>query len=111
MRLPNSELAVVQLRKLSKYCLNPNHPLGKHKAAQFKQKLGLTQKDAPILKQNILNGLKIADAEVRYEDKFGTRFKVDMNIHIKDKSAAVTTIWIIPRSGNIPRLVTCYIKT
>jgi len=51
MRLPNSELAVVQLRKLSEYCLNPNHPLGKHKAAQFKLKLGLTQKDAPILKQ------------------------------------------------------------
>jgi len=111
MRLPNSELAVVQLRKLIEYCLNPNHPLGKHKAAQFKHKLGLTQKDAPILKQSLLNGLKVADAEVRHEDEFGNRYKVDMKIHIKGKSATVATIWIIPRSGNIPRLVTCYIKT
>jgi hypothetical protein len=111
MRLPNSEIAVVQLKKLSGYCLNPNHPLGKHKAVQFKQRLGLTQKDAPILKQKILNGLKVAAAEVRHEDEFGTRYKVDMNIQIKEKSAIVATIWIIPQNGNIPRLVTCYIKT
>jgi hypothetical protein len=33
--LPNAENAVVEIRKLSEYCLNPEHPKGKDKARLF----------------------------------------------------------------------------
>ena len=33
--LPNAEFAFVPLEKLTGYVLNPEHPVGKHKAAVF----------------------------------------------------------------------------
>ena len=39
MTLPHAEAAVVEVvdpRKLRDYCLNPNHPRGKHKARVFR---------------------------------------------------------------------------
>ena len=46
MKLPNAENAVVDIAKLRDYCLDPNHPEGKHKARIFMEKLGITKKDA-----------------------------------------------------------------
>ena len=35
MKMPGSEAAIVDLAKLTGYCLNPEHPRGKHKARVF----------------------------------------------------------------------------
>ena len=35
MKIPNAELAIVDIRKLRDYCLNPAHDEGKHKARLF----------------------------------------------------------------------------
>jgi len=35
MLIPNAENAVVDIRKLRDYCLNPDHDEGKHKARLF----------------------------------------------------------------------------
>ena len=32
MKIPNAERAIVDIRKLRGYCLNPQHVKGKHKA-------------------------------------------------------------------------------
>jgi len=45
MRLPGGDAAVVDLRKLTEYCLNPDHPRGKHKARVFAT-LGFTLENA-----------------------------------------------------------------
>jgi len=42
MKIPNAELAIVDIRKLRDYCLNPTHDEGKHKARLFKMALGMT---------------------------------------------------------------------
>lgn len=42
MRLPGGEHAVVEIKKLRGYCLNPLHPRGRHKARVFSSVLGLT---------------------------------------------------------------------
>jgi hypothetical protein len=34
-RLPNSERAILDIRKIEDYCLNPEHPRGRHKARLF----------------------------------------------------------------------------
>ncbi len=43
MRLPNPELAVVDIVKLTDYCLNPKHEDGKHKARVFAAALSISQ--------------------------------------------------------------------
>jgi len=43
-------------RKLSEYCLNPSHPLGKHKARVFSASLGIGPNEALLLKSLILDG-------------------------------------------------------
>jgi hypothetical protein len=57
MRLPNAKNAVVDIEKLRNYCLNPDHPEGKHKARVFREKLGFTDKDAERLRQLILEAI------------------------------------------------------
>jgi hypothetical protein len=54
MLLPNREQAVVDLTKLSDYCLNPEHPRGRHKARVFASALGLTLADAESLRAMLL---------------------------------------------------------
>ena len=54
MRLPNAEHAAIDIEKLKDYCLNPEHPKGKHKARVFYEKLGLTRNDAELLRELVL---------------------------------------------------------
>jgi hypothetical protein len=35
MKLPGADVAIVDVEKLTGYCLNPEHPRGKHKARVF----------------------------------------------------------------------------
>jgi hypothetical protein len=50
-RLPHSDLASLELRKLEDYCLDPTHPRGRHKARVFRQALGLERSDAQWLRE------------------------------------------------------------
>jgi len=62
MKLPNAENAVVDIGKLRDYCLNSNHPEGKHKARRFLEKLGLGKDDAGRLQAIILEAILTAEA-------------------------------------------------
>ena len=44
--LPNGDRAIVDIAKLTDYCLNPQHEDGKHKARVFASALGLGREDA-----------------------------------------------------------------
>lgn len=50
MKLPNAEHVVIDIRKLTEYCLNPYHGRGRHKARVFQSALGLTVYDAKELR-------------------------------------------------------------
>ena len=54
MLIPNAENAIVDIRKLRDYCLNPEHDEGKHKALLFSRVFGMTAEDAEDLRQIIL---------------------------------------------------------
>jgi len=45
MKLPGGEDAIVDPEKLTGYCLNPEHPRGKHKARVFATALGFTSEN------------------------------------------------------------------
>lgn len=42
MKLPSGEQAIIDLRKISDYCLSSEHEDGRHKAHVFASILGLT---------------------------------------------------------------------
>ena len=54
MLLPQGAQAVVDIRKLEDYCLNPVHPRGCHKARGFREALDLGWEDAVWLRDALL---------------------------------------------------------
>lgn len=92
------------------YCLNPKHPLGKHKARIFLSQLGLHRKDAELLKKEILKEIVKSDIHEEYSDQFGKRYSAELILNINNKRAVVKTIWIIKNDHVTPELVTCYVK-
>lgn len=109
--LPNYENAVIPNDKIFGYCLNLNHERGRHKARVFKQVFGITANDGEILKKTILHGLKKNEVINKVENIFGTLFTIPMTITIFDKTASITTAWIIRTETNIPKLTTCFVNT
>lgn len=110
MKLPHSDKAIIDLKKLSDYCLNPYHPVGKHKARVFKSRLGIGREDALDLKKQILQALPKTNVTKSFEDQFGIRYVVNIHVSNEYASATITTIWIILKQKNTPQLVTCYVK-
>jgi hypothetical protein len=74
MKLPNADNAVIDLKKLRDYCLNLEHPRGKHNARVFRSMLSITQDDAEILKKKILEGVDSDDCLTGESDIYGTRY-------------------------------------
>lgn len=61
MRLPNGSGAQVDLRKLTDYVLNPQHPRGRNKARVFAAALNLERADARALRDWLLQTAASAD--------------------------------------------------
>lgn len=108
MIIPNAELAVVDIRKLRDYCLNPMHDEGKHKAYLFATLLGMTNNDAVELREILLQAVKIHDSRLGRHDRYGQRYIVDFTLQWRSKQAMIRSAWIIEHYSNIPKLTTCY---
>ena len=106
--IPNAVNAVVDIRKLRDYCLNPNHDDGKHKARLFLATLGMTANDAEELRRILLEIVKTHEAKPGRTDEFGQRYSIDFVVEWETKSATLRSGWIVEQNSNIPRLTTCY---
>ena len=91
----NGEKAFVDIRKLELYCLNLDHPRGKHKARVFKSILGITMNDAAALRDEIIRKVKAIDFEEAGCDEFGSRFGAKFELHWHGKKAILCTGWIV----------------
>ena len=80
MKLPNAENAVIDIKKLRDYCLNPIHPEGKHKARAFLEKLDMRRDDDEGLRQLVLEAILTKEATEQKPTKYGRRFIVDFEI-------------------------------
>ena len=109
MRLPTGEAAVVEIKKLSDYCLSPKHPRGRHKARVFFSLLGMGAADAEELRAALVEAALNGDAALGVSDQYGTRYIMDFEMRHGESAASIRSCWII-RSGEVaPRFVTCYI--
>ncbi len=110
MTLPNAEAAIVEIEKLRDYCLNRNHPRGKHKARILEAALGITQDNSEELRRVILSEIQTAECEIGEVDEYGSRYTVDLEITRNERSAIVRTGWIIKSGEKAPRLTTCFVN-
>ncbi len=108
MLIPNGDNAVVDIRKLRDYCLNPEHDDGKHKARLFSTILGMTADDAQELRRILLEVVKTDEAQLGRSDGYGQRYTLDFVLEWQDRSATIRSGWIIEHDSDIPRLTTCY---
>ena len=106
--LPYAENAVVDIRKLRDYCLNPEHDDGKHKARLFRSILGMTADNAEELRQILLEVVKTQEVRLSRQDEFGQRYTLDFPIEWQNRSATLRSGWIIENGSTTPRLTTCY---
>ncbi len=109
MKLPNAGRAIVDIAKLRDYCLNPQHPRGRHKARVFASALGITAKHAEILRDALLDAAFSEDAVPGEHDAFGARYVLDFEMHGPSGRASIRSSWIVRLGETFPRLTSCYV--
>ena len=95
MKIPNAEHAIVDIRKLRDYCLNPQHHKGKHKARLFTALLGMNSNDAEELRNALLEAVKKQDTQLAEKDAYGQLYTLDFTLNWRDKQATIRSAWII----------------
>ncbi len=110
MKLPNAEDAVVDLQKLTDYCLNPEHERGKHKARVLVATCGVTKEHAELLRQALLDGARQGEATATKTDAFGRRYVVEWTVEGPSGIADIRTAWIVRHDEDFPRFVSCYVR-
>jgi hypothetical protein len=100
---------VVDIRKIRDYCLNPDHPRGRHKARVFEVALGLTLEDAEELSDALLAAVRDREAVVTERDEHGQRYALDVETIRAAGRARVRSNWIVRSGEDFPRLTSCYV--
>ncbi len=107
--LPNARNVTGVQEKLSKYSLNSNHPLGKHKASRFSSKLGYNASNMASLISQIQSQITTSTAEVHSITTHGVNFGVTMSITGPNGvTAAVQTGWTVNTFGT--HMNTAFVK-
>lgn len=109
MKLPNGEHAVVDIRKLSEYCLNAASPRGRTNARVFESVLGLRPTDVQKLRRRLLRAAIEENCEIGEEDEFGQRYALDFVMETTVGKAWVRSSRIVRKDEDFPRLTTCYV--
>ena len=108
MLIPNSENAIVDIRKLRDYCLNKEHRTGKHKARLFLSILDISAENADELRTILLQVVQTREANLGRCDSFGKRYILDFTLEWQNKSAIIRSSWIIEVNSQVPKLTSCY---
>ncbi len=109
MKLPNGERAVVDLEKLIDYCLNPEHPRGKHKARVFLSACGLHSDHAEEFREQLMEAAVLGEASPLADFGHGDRYMIEWSITGPSGTAMARTAWIVRPHEDFPRFVTAYI--
>lgn len=109
MKLPNGNHAVILMEKLRAYCLNHEHPSGKHKARVFASALEITAESADKLRELIVRAAIEGEVIQQESTEFGWLFKVDWAVPNHDQ-VVLRTLWEVTLDYPNPRLVSAFIK-
>ena len=108
MKLPNGELAVVDLGKVADYLLNAAHPDNGGKA-RFFTALGFSTGEADQLAAALRAVALDGDVLTREQSAHGTKYVVVGSLlSPSGRRPMVRTVWIVDQGQEFPRLVTAY---
>lgn len=108
MKLPNSDQALIEKKKILDYILNKSHPDNGGKSAFF-IKLGFSRNDWQAMAAALHKYAETAEVSKRIESQHGIKYILDGRIiSPTGKTAMIRSIWIVDGGRNIPRLVTVY---
>jgi len=108
MKLPNGEMAVVDIQKLRAYCLNPHHPRGRNKARVFASG-GIQESDAEEVRTALLRAARTAEAQPGLLNSYGQRYTVDFELVRQNRTVRIRSTWIVLTGQDLPRLTSCYV--
>jgi hypothetical protein len=109
MKLPNAELAIVEIAKLRDYSLDPTHEEGKHKARVFAAALGLGADDADWLRGRLFEAALRDECVAGRKTPHGQRYILDFSLTKGPLEARVRSVWNVRPGETAPRLITCYV--
>lgn len=107
MKIPNGDAAIIPIEKIRDYLLSPTHPVGRYKAAVFRQ-LGFEQSQHERFEVALRKQLQqdAAGPEVtEHGAKYVSRGRIEGP---NGASAVIVAVWIILAGTKVPRLVTAY---
>jgi hypothetical protein len=107
MKLPNPERAIIG-DKLERYCLNFDHPVGKHKALLFQKRLGIILANKKILENALLRAIRENEAILYKEDSWGIHSDVKFFLETEWGSSRMLSSWILRVQEDFPRLTNVY---
>jgi hypothetical protein len=91
MLLPNGKRAIVDVRKLRDYCLNPDNPRGCNKARVFASALGITAADSDRLRAQLLEAASTGEARLGELDMYGQRLPASVpRLHCNKSGTALS---------------------
>jgi len=102
---------VVDARKLTDYALDPENPIGRHKATVFEHCLGFTRDNYVLLLQQVESRVLDTDAHLQRTDQHGQHYRVDVEVTgTEGQQEIVQTGWLVARGSDEARLVTLYVR-
>jgi len=108
MKLPQGDRATVDIRKLSDYYLNGQHPRGRNKARVFAS-YGVYGTDAETLRSALLVAAREEDAQEGEATEYGRRYVIDFDFNIHGRTVNIRSSWIAESGPSGPRLTSCYV--
>jgi hypothetical protein len=108
MPLPNKEDSHVEDTKIKGYLLNLEHKDGGPKA-NFFFRFGFSLEDIEPFRRSLLNHAINREVETLTEDEYGEIYTLVCEIETPDfRNPCITSVWIINKGEERPRLVTAY---
>jgi hypothetical protein len=102
----------IDRRKFVEYALNPDNPVGGHKALVFQRRLGYDKNNYQPLLEQIETSVLDREAISTKLDEHGQRYQIDLEVvGMEGQRAIVRTGWIVePGIGDCARLITLYVR-
>jgi hypothetical protein len=108
-RLPGGDRAIIDVRKIRDYCLNPSHPRGRHKARVFADVLGLQRQDSIWLLEALLAAANSEEAVHLGEHEWGNQWRLDVRVKRREKSAMVRSLWLVRTGQDFPTFISFWV--
>lgn len=106
--LPAAHLVVIDERKITHYLLADGHPAGRGKAAFF-ARLGFSLSNWQSLREALRDQATRGRVVSASETDFGKKYILEGDLTAPSARAVrIRTVWFVPRSEAIPKLVTAY---